>query len=261
MHPEYLNTSSGFSASERALLGELGLSKHEVHLYGLLTQSDKSQSVNQLALAMNTYPTALYRLLKELEGRGLIQKISSRPQTYKALQKQIGLNVAFQQHQSKLKRLLSDATSQQSESVDIVMGRSEMYDAYIEYASKAIKSIDVFAIGIAYNHELRTTQEEALKRGVRIRHVVQKVRPQNFHVIHAWVTLGVQMRYLPEDQGYHLIVIDDSTVLITFSDPENTEERLTIISKHPTALKLFINQFALIWQSSGVIPVQKKSES
>ena len=117
-------------------------------------------------------------------------------------------------------------------------------------AEAAKKEIGVFAIGIAFSDTLYSVQQAAIKRGVYIRHIVQQLQPDNYHIIAKWKRLGVNIRHFNEDRGFHLTLIDKTTAMVTFSDPGNTEDRFSVITHQPFAVKMFQAQFESIWQAA-----------
>ncbi len=249
-----------FDDNELRYLKRLGLSDHEIQTYKVLVDCNKPMSAQDIASKLMVYPSAVYRIFHDLESLGLVWMVGKKPIRYQASNKSEGFKVAYVRQKDELARLLqlTGADDLSDTSDGIILGRQALYREYIKYAKRSEKEISVFAIGIAYSKSLHQAQEEAIKRGVYIRHVVQKLQPANYHIIHKWQRLGISVRHNPQKQGYHISIIDNMVALITFSDPENTEDRLTIISKNPTAVKLFQLQFEAIWQSAQKI--EKRAE-
>ncbi len=245
-------------AEELVYLEKLGLSDHEIQTYQIALDSTKPLTAQEVASTLMVYPSAVYRMFEKLESLGLIKRLSGRPRSYQVVEKTSGFTLAYQEKVASLRRLL-DATGASNEHsaqlTSMIAGRQAVYDEYIRHAQGARHEIAVYAIGIAYSKELYKTQSDAIKRGVYIRHVVQRVQPSNYHVVHKWQRLGVKLRHLKEEQGYHVVVIDREIALVTFSDKENTENRLTIVTKNPTAVRLFQTQFESIWQQAVELPV------
>lgn len=244
---------------DRVYLENLGLSDHEIQTYQIIVDSTKSCTAQDIANKLMVFPSAVYRVFEKLERFGLIKCTVNRPRAYEAVEKSSGFALAYQDQVSQLKHSL-EATGIQnmagSDHTHIIVGRQAVYDEYMRQAAKAKHEIGVYAIGIAYSKGLHLTQKTAIERGVYIRHVVQRVRPSNYHIIHKWQRLGVKMRSRKEEQGYHIVVIDREVALVTFSDKYNTEDRLTIVTKNPTAVRLFQAQFESIWGMANEIGVK-----
>lgn len=241
---------------ELAYFERLGLSDHEVQTYQIVSSDTKPTTAQDVASKLMVYPSAVYRMFEKLEELGLIKRLNGRPRSYQIVEKSSGFAIAYQQETANLKRLL-DATGAAKEHFDqvtyMIAGRQAVYDEYIRYAKEARHEICVYAIGIAYSKELHETQADAVRRGVYIRHVVQRLWPSNYHVVRKWQRLGVNIRHLKQEQGYHVVVIDREIALVTFSDKENTEDRLTVITRNPTAVRLFQAQFESIWSESSKV--------
>jgi sugar-specific transcriptional regulator TrmB len=242
------------SKSEEGFLRRLGLSDHEIQTYQIAMASKRPITAQDVASQLMVYPSAVYRMFEHLESVGLIKRVAKRPRSYQANDRSMGYGLAYQSEVDHLKLLLEKTgyvSSSSGSKTYLVAGRQAVYDEYIRYAKTAEHEISVYAIGIAYSPELYEVQRDAIKRGVYIRHVVQRVQPSNYHIINKWQRLGVNLKHLKEEQGYHIVVIDRQIALITFSDKENTEDRLTLVTKNPVAVRLFQAQFESLWQISS----------
>ncbi len=228
----------------RLYLDSLGLSAHEITVYSILVSKNQPLSAQDLATDLFVFPSALYRIFKKLESLGLIHMVGKKPLRYQAIDKNTGLKTAYKLNQENIMQFLNNATNNTNLSeTKVIIGRQATYDTYIEIAKLAGKSIDLYAIGIAYSKNLHHAQEEAMNKGVKIRHVVQQYQPNNFHVINKWKNLGVDIRYLKTPRGFHFTQIDKAITLITFSDPSDTENRLSILTDNPSVCKLFADSF------------------
>jgi sugar-specific transcriptional regulator TrmB len=210
-------------------------------------------SSNREASLRSSFPSAEYRLFYALEHRGLVRRTHQCPITYEPLPLQTGLQASFTLNESTLKRLIGGHSSQ--ESTELLIGRQAQYDKYMQLADKAKHEIWIYAIGIAYSEDLEAVQRRAVKRGVSIHHVVQQVQVSNYHVVHKWQRLGVRLKHLPSERGYHVSIFDDSTVMMTFSDPLDTDNRISLISTTPQIVQLFRSQFRSIWNEALEIEI------
>ncbi len=244
-------TATKLTSQERKYLIRLGLSKHAIILYSLLLEQGPL-TAKQAAALSGQFAAAEYRLFEQLEGLSLIRRQAGRPLKFTALPKAIGLRTAYMQNRDSLEQLVTAMGLSDSGQygLELIIGRQAQYRKYIELAEQSQKEICIYAIGIAYSEELLTTQRSALKRGVRIRHVLQQIEPSNFHVAYRWQRLGVRLRYAPTEQGFHLMLFDNQTALLTFSSPKDTDDRLSIVTANSTAVHLFQADFQDIWQQS-----------
>lgn len=231
-------------------LKKIGLSRDAIQLYqavltsGPLSAKDASARTGKLA-------EAEYRLFYELESKRLVTRIEGWPRRFKALPLGDGLQASLLNEEKELEKMVSRLPNLNSASV--VIGRQEVYRIYSRYARKAKKQICIYAIGIAYTNELAKAQAGAAKRGVSIRHVVQEVKSSNFFVIDRWLRLGVKMRILKRPRGYHLVIIDGGCAIVTFSNPKDTDQRVSLITTEPYVVSIFQSQFESIWKNARPI--------
>lgn len=236
----------------KAYLKALGLSKQAIKSYELLLVNGPL-SARQAANYSKSFASAEYRLFYELEKRQLVIKLPGRPRRFEALAINDGLQASMVNHEEQLKQLLYFSDNATSDPLSIIVGRQKVYDLYAVYAKKAQRQICVYSIGIAYSSELAKTQAAAVKRGVSIRHVVQEVKAANYYVISRWLKLGIALRTLKRPRGYHLTIIDDSCAIVTFSNPKDTEQRLSMLTTDKNTISIFQSQFEDIWDSAKVL--------
>lgn len=246
------NSDSLSTKVDLAFLKAIGLSKYEAQVYITMVATGKPFTAQEVASVVMVFPSAVYRIFKTLEQWGLVRKIDQRPVAYIAPEKNLGLMAAYKLQQQRLRGMLLDVGVQSVDQEDgVLVGRQQLYDTYIQLASRADSTIDIFSAGIAFSEALFATQKNALHRHVAVRHIVQHVDSSNYHIIHKWQELGVAMRRLNTEQGFHLTIIDGLVALVTFSKPDDTEDRLTIVTRHTTATSLFSAQFEQLWQQAS----------
>jgi sugar-specific transcriptional regulator TrmB len=242
--------SVNLKSKEKAYLKKIGLSKAAISVYesvlnhGPLSAKDASMHTGSLQ-------EAEYRLFYELENKKLVARIEGWPRRFKALPLNQALQASVLQEEKELKKLMGEIA--ETDSASLVIGRQEIYRLYSRYARKAKEHIDIYAIGIAYTDELAKVQAGAAKRGVTIRHVVQEVKPSNFYIIDRWLKLGIRMRLLKRTRGYHLVVIDNDYAIVTFSDPVDTDQRVSLVTTQPHVVAIFQSQFESIWRHARTI--------
>ncbi len=239
-------------AEQRGFLRELGLSKNAIEVYERTLQNGPT-TASAVADDVVRYPSAQYRLFYALEEFGLVFRKSGRPRAWLAIEPER----AFQHALAHKKSLIEERYAQtqgleiSASNTDVLYGKDALYSAYIRYAEQALSTIDVFAIGVAYSKDLMTTQRKVLARGVRVRHVVQEIMLRNLHIVRTWQRLGVDVRHLPSKRGLHLMIFDESIVIVSFSDPIDTENRLSLVLTNPAQVKMFVAMFQGIWRESS----------
>lgn len=247
-------TKRFLTRNQEEYLRELGLSKQAVRLYATVLDK-KRLSASQAA--GNKFASAQYRLFYRLEEYGLVRRIKGRPIVFEAVSPDVALPVSFQIKETKLKQLLQKnlATSDDSIQMRLLVGRQAMYDEYAKQAIKAHQTIHEYTIGIAYSENFVNILRSAAKRGVRLRMVAQQLKPSNYHALHKWRKLGVDVRLSPAERGFHLMLFDGKIAIITFSNPANTEERLSIVTDNTAVIKQFESYFETIWRNAREVDV------
>ncbi len=244
------------SREQRRYLKQLGLSKEAIRLYDTLLTMGK---LTAQGAAWHTFDhaSAEYRLFYELEGRQLVRRHAGRPRTWSALALQIGLPGSLKNAESQLQNLLARSVDEQvkTDKTELIIGRQAAYDAYTTYAQQAKQEVLIYSIGIAYTEALAATQKSLVKRNVRIRHIMQKYQPANYHIVSKWLRIGIKLRNLPRQQGFHFFVIDLSTVCVMFSDASDVENRLSILTNNQAAVNHFAKEFDQLWAEAVAIKV------
>lgn len=236
-------------------LERLGVSPDAAEMYQVLLGS-RALTIKELAHRLCNLPSANYRLAYELAELGLIYRIYGRPMRFQAYPLSLGVQSSYDKHRKSMERLVASLTAggqEESHHVELVVGRQALYDKYEQLAARACSEILVYAIGIAFSKSLFATQKSARKRGVVIRHAVQRVKSDNYHIIHKWQGLGVQLRHAPAERGFHFMLFDRRQVLISFSEPNNTDNRLSILTDSSAAAQLFLAQFEDLWTNARSI--------
>lgn len=236
------------SQDEQVYLRQIGLSIEAVHLYELLLQKGRL-TAQKAASHTNNFPSAEYRLFYDLEKHRLVRRLPGRPRAFEALPVSMGLKFSLQTAQNDLHKLIQGVIKQTAapDQLEIIIGRQALYDAYLLLADKAQHEIWLYSIGIAFSEKLENTQRNAAKRGVSIKHVVQQYKLSNQHIISKWQRIGVRLRYYKQPRGFHFFIIDRTHVCITFSNTNDTDNRLSILTDNLSAVELFSAQFQNLW--------------
>lgn len=253
MHQNCICNKSSLDRQQKSYLKELGLSKEAIRVYDLLLSVGTNMSAQDAAAHTFDHPSAEYRLFYELEQRNLVRRLPGRPRTFAAMGIENGLQSAYLSQQKQLRSLLGQTTSQIDELAIILIGRQKVYESYMHYAQQATQQVCIYSIGIAYSKKLQNIQAEIVGRGVPLRHVLQELKPDNYHVAAKWQQIGVSLRLLARSRGYHLTIVDDSCAIVSFSNPHDTEQRVSMLTNNPDIIAIFQAQFDQIWQKSTLI--------
>ncbi len=228
-----------------------GLSQDEVRLYDVMLYEGNSMTAQDVATKLSLFPSAVYRLFYALEELKLVQQTAVRPKAYTALLPHEALprsvEIIRQNLLRQIESLQQQGSSGSSAPAEIIIGRQPQYERFMVETSKAEKEIVDHSIGIAYSDEMYNVIKSTMKRGVEFRFVFQQYRPENFHILHKWKELGLKMRHVKADRGFHISIFDKRIIIITFSNPENTDDRISIVTSNTSVLQLFLAYFEALW--------------
>ena len=82
--------------------------------------------------------------------------------------------------------------------------------------------------------------------------IAHKYDQSNQKLLSSWVKMGWQVRHYP-DWGFHLIVIDKKTSLLSINNPKNTEERVSFLIQSSGLSKAFHDYFYSVWEKATPI--------
>ena len=248
-----MDQNTSLTHSESAFLHELQLSQDAVDLYGLLLVHGPL-SAQAAAILRNQFANAQYRLFYKLEKYGLARRLTARPIQFEAVERSTGFVAAYQVTETRLRAELAVLTgNEQSMQVQTLFGSNALYGKYMELAEAARDSIDVFTIGLGQSAEFFELQQRVRRRGVRVRHVFQDLHADNHDTIRLWRKRGIRLKMLTAERGYHVMLFDSAHVIVSFSDPQNTDGWFSIASNDQKIVALFTSYFEDIWNQAGDI--------
>lgn len=246
--------SKPFTRNQLDYFSELGLSDDAVKLYNVIRAHGEITALIA-GDCLHKLPNALYRLFYEMEQLGLVSRIADRPVRFRYTDPVVGYSSAYTVKTHRISKLLADTGEGilAHDQPEILIGKTAMYERYVPMADAACEQIRLYTIGIAYSDEFVQVQRMAIERGAQIRHIIQERRPSNYHILNTWRKMGVNIRFLPSPRGFHLMIFDDSAAMVTFSSPDDTENRVTIVIRHLGSITPLIALFESLWQESGQI--------
>ncbi len=257
MKKELNYTCNQLNEPQIEYLKEIGLSKDSIKLYDLLLKNGPL-TAKEAATYTGSFASANYRLLYFLEEKKLIQRLPEKPLKYQALRVSKGLQTSFYTESNRLQQLINSTYSVQSgatDSAEVILGRENVYKKYINLAARAEKQVSIYSIGIAYSKQLFNSQADLVKRGVTVRHIIQELQPQNFYIINKWQKLGINLRFYKHQRGYHLTIIDDQVAIVTFSNPDDTEQRFSMVTANHSNVEIFQIQFDDLWAQAKPLKI------
>lgn len=249
------------SKPEREFLYSLQLSTDEVLLYELLLLKNIPMTAQQVATENFSFPSAVYRLFYSLEEYGFAVRVARRPVSYKAVEPESSFSNALQLLRNKLEEQLNslDLDAEQiSSPAQILIGREALYRSYVREVDKTKFSVDAHSIGIAFSDDMYRANKLAVKRGVSFRYAFQQYKQENFPILVKWKEIGMELRHYKTEKGFHMMIFDQKKLIISFSDPLDTNNRLSIMTDNNVAVQLFSSYFENVWHSARIVSLSDK---
>lgn len=231
------------------------LSKQSTSIYHLLLKK-KQLSAQEIAKELGVLPNAIYRTTKLLVDMGLIETVSTYPVKFQATSPNEALEnyVSFSQNffLTNFQKAKKTQTSNNKLSVSFIKTRNELLDTTWDDIKTASKTIDHIVSGLELPAEIMLAYSKALKRGVRIRFLVQNLSELNLEILTNWQKMGLEVRYFPLLEA-RIIIFDSNVVYLTSYNPENKEEAVGIRFAYQPIAKQMKDLFEKKWEVSKPI--------
>jgi sugar-specific transcriptional regulator TrmB len=237
-------------------LTQFGLSNDTNKCYRVLVKNGALSS-EEIARRIGVLPNSVYRLTHALEKLSLITRLNTYPMKFQAVPPQIALTTLADNHIKKMETIKTqilpsvntlDGNIPQTK-LDILTGWKSMMDTYVKLAETATQEILIISIGESVPDEVKIANRDALERGVSMKFIVHTYNRKNEALLSSWVKMGIETRYYPES-GYHLIVIDGKTCMLTTSNPDYPQERTTVFMHSEGLSRAMQQHFCALWAQS-----------
>ena len=208
-----------------------------------------------------------YRLLAELQGKGLVEKIICVPTEFRPVPIEDCLNILIEHKKSEIAESQKKAheliknlkrnnsrTLQEEEPHFVLIPQEGSYlrklKKEFENCQKSIETITTLkrfrSITSIFNEEIK----KALKRGVKMRMITEK--PEDESPLPEMIEALMQnplyrVRYLPNPPRAPLLIIDKKEVTIVTSHSSELDESPTLWSNSPSLVAVFSGYFETAW--------------
>jgi sugar-specific transcriptional regulator TrmB len=237
-------------------LVKLGLTKQEARIYQILVEEGPMNAI-QLSQKIKILPNAVYRLINKLQEKNFVTTTEKGRRTFKAIPPTIAVK-AYSNNKileiEKLKdqaieNLIKGKTKTTETQVNFINSRQEIFNQSIVMIKQAKKEILIISIGESIPDELILTNRDALNRGVAVKMIAHKYDAGNEQLLKSWIKMGWQVRHYP-DWGFHLVIVDGITSILSVNNPKNTEDRIGLQFFSTGLSKALKDYFYFIWEKS-----------
>jgi len=243
-------------------LREFGLSEYESRLYVTLLR--KGTMTGGAASKLSGVPHGRsYEVLLKLADKGFVSVLPVKPKIFKAIEPEIAVKFLAEKKIDEITRLekeiplelkrvtrISDEITK--EKIAILTGKKNALPIIHHFYSTA-----EMYVKIMFTYELLPLstiklQDEALKRGVKIRHLATKKTAEGLRLMKDAIRRGIEVRYYPV-QELRLLIKDGNESAQQIVNPKNLMDRTTIVIESKELTKALEGYFDSIWEKAEEI--------
>lgn len=234
------------------------LSKQTEEIYTILIREGKPLSASELAFQVRVAATDVYRLIKSLLDIGLVEKSTGRPRMFRSnpIDEGRGLFLVKQslwfsdRFGSQGDHSGKDSTPTDEEmQLSFVQGRDELMRVSVDEVIKSSESIDLLRSGHEIPSDLMLAMVQAIKRGVKIRMLVQDYGVENEEQVHNWQKNGILVRRT-ELKHLRLMIYDSSVGYFMSYKHSDSGQDVGMKIAYPAFTAILSQYFENLWQKS-----------
>jgi len=251
------------------VLHQLGLTNYQAKVYLSLFRNGES-ATKQISRFTALNRGNVHNTLNELLKLGLVEKIISNPAKYKAIPMEDVVSVLIAEKTREFTRIQTQAeelifqTKTNSNKTECNTDENELILVPAKRLlllgkktfNETIHSIEVIASHKKFHSWITRHIDpnlDALKRGVKIRVIVNKPEP-GYILPDARNALmsdpNFKLKYTPTMPKSHFSIYDDKTVLCNTSTSNELEDSPSYLSKNPCIVSAFKELFELQWSTT-----------
>ncbi len=233
-------------------LAEFGLSPDECDVY-LLLLTEGSLTAKALASGLDVVVNSIYRVADALVGLGLVIELDVRPKQFQAVQP----NSAIQKLSSSKARHLQNIGQELIQllpvkqnpnrlNMELLTGRADLFEKFVELAKTANDEVLVISIGEPVPESIWSITQRLIEKDVKPKYLFHKYDKENILLVKRWLAMGVPIRHLP-GAGYHLNIFDHSSVILSASNPNQGKERSGVVIYNEAIIEMLRTYFFQQW--------------
>ncbi|MDG6999214.1 MAG: hypothetical protein JRN15_08880 [Nitrososphaerota archaeon] len=259
------------ATSAESKLAMLGLSGLQASTYVCLLRSGPS-SANQIAKRIHVNRTDVYRVIKVLANRGLVNMIMQNPNQYEASKPNMAVKVLISELEDRVKQakeqvpeviMLLDSIKPVQQFVEDRKERNANFrlltgKIVITAWQALLKKADNEVMRVWSSEGIRTNYSqgfiddfrECVNRGVRIRGIAE-INKNNIFESEEFASL-IELRHLDAlSDVVRYEIVDRSEIIISAMDVKDTEKKLEGLQTNNKVLVAgFVNEFESAWEKA-----------
>ena len=259
------------TTSAESKLAMLGLSGLQASTYVCLLRSGPS-SANQIAKRIHVNRTDVYRVIKVLANRGLVNTIMQNPNQYEASKPTMAVKVLISELEDRAKQakeqvpeviMLLDSIKPVQQLVEVRKERNTNFrlltgKIVITAWQGLLKKANSEVMRVWSSEGIRTNYSqgfiddfrECVNRGVRVRGIAE-INKNNIFESEEFASV-IELRHLDAlSDVVRYEIVDRSEIIISAMDVKDTEKRLEGLQTNNKVLVAgFVNEFESAWEKA-----------
>ncbi len=252
-------------------LTNLGLTVLQAKVYIALSRVG-TQTGRATAKVAKVAPQDVYRVLGELQEKGLVEKIISKPYRYQAAPVTQGLSMLLRERNEETHRLrravsqicrnFANPTNEESNDPSKEFALLPPQEKAInkdknlfETAQTSLELINSFEESMVLHEYHVKSEMKALKTGIRIREILSvsnsKKEPSGAFLKLITTKPEYQVRYIDYPEPAKLIIKDCKEVLISTKSTVDTLQQPVLWSSNAVLVRIIQQWFASTWEKSS----------
>jgi sugar-specific transcriptional regulator TrmB len=251
------------------LLTEIGITKTQAKVYLTLLKIGETEA-RTLSKKTGIPKQEIYRIIKELQEKGLAEKELAAPSKFIATPIQFGLQILMNEKvqqckdaQRKIKEFLLknqtctlEAPKKQEHKLIVIEGKNRLMQTIKLEHDTAQKNIDIISTLQRWSQILDYCLEsyvKALERKVKYRVVIEKTLgkitlPEKIQALLS--KPNFELRFSEEPLMNNAAIFDDNEATINFFEGKPLGESPILWTNHPGFIQMCRDHFDKVWKSS-----------
>ncbi len=251
-------------------LVDLGLTVLQAKVYIALVKLGAS-TARTTAKAAKVASQDVYRVLAELQEKGLIEKIIAKPNKYRSIPLEEGLSILLQRRNkqtAELKKAVFEIF-ENFQSIDKFEDKNETGNFVLipqgepienrlarvwETAQTNIDLMNEFQEGMEWYEKNFELDTKTLNRGIKIRNILSKTQ-KKYHITKSFSILlerkpEFQVRYIHFPPPAKLMIKDNKEVFISTTRKINSVEYPCLWTNNPIIVQIIQQWYDIMWEKS-----------
>lgn len=230
------------------------LSPQAAEVYRMLLATDEPTTAKSLGSKLSIFPNSVYRVVKDLEKHGLVERLSGRPVRFRARPAEKAVDGLFLPYREWFLESFSAGKEDRVEErddlgVSFIHNRDESIERSTEDQKSAKKEVLLIISGDEVPQETILVNKQAMERGVKIKIIAQRVDEENREMLENWQKMGMEIRYSPTIKT-RITIIDGRIVYIVSYNPEDYKQGIGVRFNYPPVAHLLREMFMRRWRET-----------